>query len=89
MKTNKTLSDLFSFPGFRARSKLKGVFGDSPARIVTLVRRQKKRRVPHVARPGGASMTAEPTRSATWTRAVPGFTSHSSIAGWSAEGVAA
>ena len=41
MKTNKTLSDLFSFPGFRARSKLKGVFGDSPARIVTLVRRQK------------------------------------------------
>jgi hypothetical protein len=44
MKKNKTLLDLFSFPGFKAKSILIGKFGDHKARIVML-RRQKK--LPH------------------------------------------
>lgn len=42
MKTCKTLSELYSHPGFRARSKLTGVYGDPYARVVKLARRQKK-----------------------------------------------
>jgi len=40
MKHTQTLSGLLSFPGFRARSRLQGIFGDSHARLVTLVRRK-------------------------------------------------
>ncbi len=43
MKTCKTLSELYSHHGFRARSKLTGVYGDPYARIIKLERRQKKR----------------------------------------------
>ena len=39
------LEDAYSFPGFRALPKLSGVFGDSFARVITLIRRQKKRHV--------------------------------------------
>lgn len=41
MNKNKTILELFSFPGFKAKSFLKGKFGDHKARIVIL-RRQKK-----------------------------------------------
>lgn len=37
------LEDAYRYPGFRALPKLKGVFGDSFARVITLIRRQKKR----------------------------------------------
>jgi len=44
MKTKKSFSEIYSFPGFRARAKFKkGILGDPKARIVELVRRQKKR----------------------------------------------
>ena len=42
MKTCKTLSELYSHPGFRARNKLIGIYGDPSARVIKLVRRQKK-----------------------------------------------
>jgi hypothetical protein len=42
MKTYKTLSELYSHTGFRARNKLIGIYGDSYARVIKLVRRQKK-----------------------------------------------
>jgi hypothetical protein len=42
MKTCKTLSELYSHPGFRARNKLTGIYGDRYARVIKLVRRQKK-----------------------------------------------
>lgn len=42
------LEDAYSFPGFRAHPKLSGVFGDSFARVITLIRRQKKRHVEFV-----------------------------------------
>jgi hypothetical protein len=42
-KRQQRLSDGYSFPGFRARSAVRGVFGDRDVRIVTLDRRSKKR----------------------------------------------
>ncbi len=46
MQRTKTLSALFAFPGFRARSQLQGIFGDPHARLVVLVRRKKRRCAP-------------------------------------------
>ena len=38
MKTKKSLSEIYSFPGFQARAKFKkGVLGDSKARVIALV----------------------------------------------------
>jgi hypothetical protein len=42
-KQIQTLSALFSFPGFRARSWLQGIFGDPHARQINLVRRKNRR----------------------------------------------
>ena len=41
-KRARRLTDAYAFPGFRPRTKVRGVFGDPKARIVTLVRRSKK-----------------------------------------------
>ncbi len=41
MKRANTLQEIFSFPGFRAKRRLSGVFGDPLARIVDLERRKK------------------------------------------------
>lgn len=45
MKKNKTLQELFSFPGFRASKQLYGKFGDPKARVIVLTRRKKLRSV--------------------------------------------
>ena len=58
MKHPQTLSALFSFPGFRARSRLQGIFGDPHARLVALVRRKKRPCAPAVGRRTGPSTTA-------------------------------
>ena len=42
-KKSKRLLDAYRFPGFRPLPGLCGVFGDSHARVVRLVRRSKKR----------------------------------------------
>jgi hypothetical protein len=42
-KRARRLIDAYAFPGFRPRARVRGVFGDPKARIVTLVRRSKKR----------------------------------------------
>ena len=42
MKKINKLLDVYAFPGFRPQSALKGIFGDNKARIITLVRLQKK-----------------------------------------------
>lgn len=36
------LLDAYRFPFFRPLEKIRGIFGDSKARIITLVRRSKK-----------------------------------------------
>lgn len=49
MKTKTTFSQLYNFPGFRAKTRFKsGIKGDPQARVVELARRQKKRFVPYV-----------------------------------------
>jgi hypothetical protein len=40
---SKRLVDAYRFTGFRPLEKIKGVFGDPLARVVTLTRRSKKR----------------------------------------------
>jgi len=39
----KRLLDAYRFPGFRPLEQVRGVFGDPQARVITLVRRSKKR----------------------------------------------
>jgi hypothetical protein len=46
--TRRHLSDTYRFTGFRALEQIKGVFGDPRARVVTLLRRSKKRRAVRV-----------------------------------------
>ena len=79
MKTKTKLNALYSFPAFRALSKLKGILGDSPSRIVTLVRRQKKRPAAHAAALGRASTIGELTACVISTRAVHVSTWNSNI----------
>lgn len=52
----KRLLDAYQFPFFRPLEKIRGIFGDSKARIITLVRRSKKL---------SATPVAELTRSGT------------------------
>ena len=42
-KRRRQLIDSYAFPCFRPRATVRGVFGDPKARVVTLVRRSKKR----------------------------------------------
>ena len=42
MGKKKRLLDEYLFPGFRPKAGIKGVFGDSKARVIRLVRTQKK-----------------------------------------------
>jgi len=47
----RRLADAYTFPGFRPLQRIQGLFGDPGARLVTLVRRGKKRSaVPAVRR---------------------------------------
>ena len=49
-RKRRRLVDAYTFPGFRPRATVQGLFGDPHARLVTLVRRGKKRSAAHVAR---------------------------------------
>ena len=44
MSTKKSLLDAYRFPGFCPRTHITGIFGDPKARVIRLVRREKKRR---------------------------------------------
>jgi hypothetical protein len=46
MAKHKHLRDAYRFAGFTPSATVKGVFGDPKARIIELVRRQKKRPAP-------------------------------------------
>ena len=59
MRKPKRLLDEYQFPGFRPIAKIKGKFGDSQARIIPLVRRQKKRYVVIVERAISIIMTVK------------------------------
>ena len=58
MKHPQTLSVLFSFPGFRAHSRLQGIFGDPHAKLITVIRRKKLPCAPAVGHGTAPSTTA-------------------------------
>lgn len=53
----RQLADAYTFPGFRPLQRVQGMFGDPSARLVTLVRRGKKRFVAPAASPIKAGTT--------------------------------
>ncbi|MGD0886954.1 MAG: hypothetical protein ABSA46_19090 [Thermodesulfovibrionales bacterium] len=63
MDKKRRLLDEYHFPGVRPRSAIRGIFGDSKARIIRLVRTEKKR---HVA-------VAEPCIGAATTKQCGGY----------------
>ena len=60
MKTKITFSQLYDFPGFRAKARFKsGIKGDHKARVVELTRHQKKRFVQYAEQHHEVFMTTE------------------------------
>ncbi|OIP96996.1 hypothetical protein AUK40_04195 [Candidatus Wirthbacteria bacterium CG2_30_54_11] len=57
MKKIRRLLDEYRYPGFEPQATLNGVFGDPQARVITLVRRQKKQDAALAAGCAGAIMT--------------------------------
>ena len=53
----KALLDAYRLAGFRCQARLRGVFGDPKARVITLVRRSKKRFAVFVDKRTGAFTT--------------------------------
>jgi hypothetical protein len=88
MKTKKTLAACYSFPGFRAGSRLTGVLGDPVARVITLVRRQKKSFVGCAARTIVDFMTGDAIGFGIWMPAGCGSTWILSTAGSGVVGAA-
>ena len=81
METIQTLRDIYSFPGFRARAKLKPHPEDPEGRIVRLERRQKKQSALDVVERSQAFETDEFTWFETWMLGQPASTLNSSTAG--------
>lgn len=87
MKTKTSFSQLYSFPGFRARARFKGgVLGDPGARVVCLVRRQKKRCVQPVGRPPAAFTITGSTGYGIWTPGRCGSIWSLNTGAWTAAG---
>jgi len=81
MKTIKTLSDIYSFPGFRARARLKPHPHDPGGRIVQLERRQKKQCALGAAEQCRGSGIGALTLFEIWTPEQPASTLHSNTDG--------
>jgi len=81
METRKTLRDIYSFPGFRARATLKPHPKDPDGGIVSLQRRQKKRSALAADRRYQAFETDALTWCEIWMPVQPIYTLNSSIAG--------
>jgi hypothetical protein len=61
----KQLHDLYRFPGFVPRARIRGVFGDPLAVVITLQRRRKKRFAARAGMYLGAPTTSGPDRPGT------------------------
>lgn len=80
MKTKTSFSQLYDFPGFRAKARFKsGVKGDPKARVVELARRQKKQFVPYAEQQPEVFMTIEYTGFEIYLPEKCGFMLNSSI----------
>src|SRR5262245_45531823 len=84
----KQLLDLYRFPGFVPRPRVRGVFGDPRVVVFTLQRRRKKRRAASVARCLGPTTTSDPDVPGISRVATSGSTSPTRGAGSSVGGVA-
>ena len=80
METIKTLRDIYNFPGFRARARLKPHPKDPEGRIVRLERRQKKQSALDAVGRSQAIETEELTWSETWMLWQPAYTLNLSTA---------
>jgi hypothetical protein len=65
MRKPNRLSDAYKFDGFVPLSKIRGIFGEPLARIITLQRRGKKRSAEVVAEVFASFTTERPAWSAT------------------------
>ena len=81
METIKTLRDIYSFPGFRARARLKPHPKDPQGRIMRLERRHKKQSVLDAVKRYQAFVIDEVTWFGTWMPGQPTSTWNSSTAG--------
>jgi hypothetical protein len=84
----KTQLDAYRFAGVRPKARLRGVFGDSKARIITLTRRSKKLFAVVVAEPIVAFTIVPRGRYGISPLATCASTWGSRCAGWSVEVVA-
>ena len=69
MKRARTWCELYSFPGFRAAAKLKGVFGDPDVRVAPLRRKKRPGCVRAVAARAARSTTGAWCERGIWARA--------------------
>lgn len=86
METIKTLSDIYSCPGFRARARLKAHPKDPGGRIVELERRQKKQFARAAAKRYQGSVTGVLTWFEIWMPEQPESILHSNTGGLPAHG---
>ena len=87
MTTKKTLSDLYKFPGFRVRARLKPHPEDPEGYIITRERRQKKQFVPAVTQRYQAIVTVACILFEIWMPGQPACIWNSSIDGFPARDV--
>jgi hypothetical protein len=87
-KRQRRLSDGYSFAGFRAKTTVRGVFGDPDVRIVRLDRRSKKRFAAVAGGSGTAGTTGGCDRFATCRAQDFGLFSKSKCGAWHAAVVA-
>ena len=80
-RPRRRLSDSYRFPGFRPLQPVVGIFGDPGARVLTLVRRSKKRPAGHAGARTEAATIARYGGSATSRVAACGSCWRSSGAG--------
>jgi hypothetical protein len=83
------LRDLYRFPGFVPRDRIRGLFGDPRAVIISLRRVRKKRPAVFADKFSTSTTTSDLDASAISRAATSGFTSFSNFEGFSAYGVPA
>jgi len=71
----RRLADAYRFRGFSPLQKLQGIFGDPQARLITLVRRGRKRSAAPAERFTSAGTIAGDVARGTWLAGTTAFTS--------------
>ena len=87
-KRQRRLWEAYAFPGFRPQGTVRGVFGDPEARVITLVRRSKKRSAAVADEHAGAGTTGARVARAICPAAMRASTSNSRCDAYSASAAA-